>query len=112
MPNILGLLFEYRVKTLYIRHMLTLLSIGEQIGAKRKALGLSQTALANQARIGRSTLDALENGRIGELGFSKIERLLSVLGLELKIQESASRRPTLDELLKEDRDDQGLDRRR
>ena len=92
--------------------MLTLLSVGEQIGAKRRALGLSQTALASQARIGRSTLDALENGRIGELGFSKIDRLLSVLGLELKIQESASRRPTLEELLKEDRDDQGLDRRR
>jgi transcriptional regulator with XRE-family HTH domain len=92
--------------------MLTLLSVGERIGAKRKALGLSQTALASRARIGRSTLDALENGRIGELGFSKIDRLLSVLGLELKIQESASRRPTLEELLKEDRDDQGLDGRR
>lgn len=98
-------------KTCILVKMMTLLSVGEQIGAKRRALGLSQAALAKQARLGRSTLDALENGRLGELGFSKIDRLLSVLGLELKIQESASRRPTLEELLKEDRDDQGLDRR-
>jgi HTH-type transcriptional regulator / antitoxin HipB len=65
-----------------------------------------------KASIGRSTLDALENGRIGELGFSKITKILSALGMELKLQEMGSRRPTLDELMQEDRDDQGLDRRR
>jgi hypothetical protein len=68
--------------------------------------------LAKQAKVGHSTLDALENGRLGELGFSKIVRLLSPLGLELKIEEIAGRRPTLEELMEEDRDDQGLDRRR
>ena len=52
--------------------MLTLYSIGEQIAARRKALGLSQAALAKQAKVGHSTLDALENGRLGELGLSKI----------------------------------------
>jgi transcriptional regulator with XRE-family HTH domain len=92
--------------------MLTLFSIGEQIAIKRKALGLSQAALAKQAKIGHSTLDALENGRLGELGISKIVRLLSALGLELKIQEAAGRRPTLEELMEEDHDDQDLDRQR
>jgi transcriptional regulator with XRE-family HTH domain len=92
--------------------MITLASIGEQIAVKRKAFGLSQVALANQSRIGRSTLDALENGRLGELGLSKIVRVLSVLGLELRIQESAPHRPTFEELLEEDRNDEGLDRRR
>lgn len=92
--------------------MLTLFSIGEQIAVKRKALGLSQAALAKQAKIGHSTLDALENGRLGELGISKIVRLLSALRLELKIQEAAGRRPTLEELMEEDRDDQDLDRQR
>lgn len=91
--------------------MLTLYSIGEQIAARRKMLGLSQAALAKQAKVGHSTLDALENGRLGELGLSKIIKLLSALGLELKIQE-AGRRPTLEELMEENRDDQGLDRRR
>ena len=92
--------------------MFTLYSLGQEIAAKRKALGLSQAVLAKQAKVGHSTLDALENGRLGELGFSKIIKLLSALRLELKIQETAAHRPTLEELMEEDRDDQGLDRRR
>jgi len=92
--------------------MLTLSSIAEQIAIKRKALGVTQPALAKRARVGLSTLDALENGRLGELGYSKITNILSALGLELKLQEAGGRRPTLDELMEEERDDKGLDRRR
>jgi transcriptional regulator with XRE-family HTH domain len=91
--------------------MLTLFSLGEQITTKRKALGLTQLALAKKAKIGLSTLDALENGRLGELGYSKITNILSALSLELKLQEASARRPTLDELMEEERDDEGLDRR-
>jgi transcriptional regulator with XRE-family HTH domain len=92
--------------------MLTLPSIGEEIAARRKTLGLSQAALARKATVGHSTLDALENGRMGELGLSKIIRILTVLGLELKVQEAVSRRPTFEELIEEDRNDKSLDRRR
>jgi transcriptional regulator with XRE-family HTH domain len=92
--------------------MLALPSLGEQIATKRKTLGLTQPVLAKKARIGLSTLDALENGRLGELGYSKITNILSALGLELKLQEASARRPTLDELMEEERDDKGLDRRR
>jgi transcriptional regulator with XRE-family HTH domain len=92
--------------------MSDLASLGAQIAERRKALKLSQMALARRAGISRATLDALENGRAGELGFSKVTRLLAALGLELKLQAAGSQRPTLDELLQEDRDDQGLDRRR
>ena len=92
--------------------MLNLPSIGSQIASRRKAFGLSQLALAQKANVSRATLDALENGRSGELGFSKLTNILSALGLELKLQEANFERPTLDELLEEDRDDQGLDRRR
>jgi transcriptional regulator with XRE-family HTH domain len=88
-----------------------LISLGRQIAATRRQLKLSQAELARQASISRATLDALENGRTGELGFSKIARVLTALGLELKIQTTSSRRPTLDELLQEHVDDQGLDRR-
>ena len=91
--------------------MQTLISIGKAIAARRKELGMSQAALSKQTKIGHSTLDALENSRIGELGTTKIIKLLSALGLELKIQEAAGR-PTLEELMEEDRDDQGLDRQR
>jgi transcriptional regulator with XRE-family HTH domain len=92
--------------------MLVLTSIGQQIAESRKKLKLSQGALARKAGISRATLEALENGRAGELGFSKLTRLLAALGLELTLQAASSHRPTLDELLKEDRDDQSLDRRR
>ena len=87
-------------------------AIGEQIAARRKKLGLSQAELASKAGIGHSTLNALENGRLGELGLTRIAKVLSVLGMELKLEEAAGRRPTLEELMEEERDDQGVDRRR
>lgn len=92
--------------------MLTLTSIGAEVTAARKALKLTQAELGRKAGVSRATLDALENGRAGELGFSKVSSILAALGLELKIQPAGSRRPTLDELLAEDSDDQDLDRRR
>ena len=91
--------------------MLQLISIGKEIAQSRKKLKLSQAALARKAGLSRATLEALENGRAGELGFSKVTRLLAALGLELTLQPASSQRPTLDELLQEDRDDKSLDRR-
>ena len=99
LPNILG-------------NMLDLLSIGKRIAERRKTLKLSQAELARKAGVSRATLDALENGRAGELGFSKVAKLLAALGLELTLQTASSQRPTLDELMQEDRDDKSLDRRR
>ena len=92
--------------------MLTLRSLGTQIALRRKDLGLSQSDLARKAGISRATLDALENGRSSELGFTKVANILSALGLELRVHEANLQRPTLDELLEEDRDDKRLDRRR
>jgi len=92
--------------------MLQLHTIGSEVASRRKTLGLSQSELARKAGVSRATLEALENGRSGELGFSKVSNILSALGLELKLQEANRQRPTLDELLEEDHDDQGLDRRR
>ena len=92
--------------------MLSLSELGERIATKRKALGLTQPTLAKKARVGLSTLDALENGRLGELGYSKITNILTALGFELKLQESSAGRPTLEQLMEEGRDDQSLDRRR
>jgi transcriptional regulator with XRE-family HTH domain len=92
--------------------MLDLISIGGQIARRRKTLKLSQTELSRKAGVSRATLDALENGRAGELGFSKVTKLLAALGLELTLQTASSQRPSLDELMQEDRDDKSLDRRR
>jgi len=89
-----------------------LLSIGQAIAENRKKLGFTQAELARKAGLSRATIDALENGRTGELGFAKVTRLLGALGLELKLQAASTERPTLDELLQEDQNDQSLDRRR
>jgi len=88
-----------------------LASIGRSVASRRKKLKISQSALAQAAGISRATLGALENGRSGELGFSKVAKILGSLGLELKVSEAQPQRPTLDELLEEDRDDKDLDRR-
>ena len=92
-------------------NMLDLPTIGLKVAEQRKSLKLSQSELARKAGISRATLDALENGRARELGFSKLTKLLAALGLGLNLQSAASQRPTLDELLAEHRDDQSLDRR-
>lgn len=96
LPNILG-------------SMLDLISLGGKIAERRKRLKLTQTELSRKAGLSRATLDALENGRAGELGFSKVTKLLTVLGLELTLQTASSQRPTLEELIQEDRNDKSLD---
>lgn len=83
--------------------MIDLISIGRQIARRRKELKLSQTELSKQAGVSRATIDAVENGRARELGFSKLSKLLAALSLELTLQPARSQRPTLDDLLKEDR---------
>ena len=86
-------------------------SLGEKIAQRRSALKLTQIALAASARVSRATIDALENGRAGELGFTKVARILAALDLDLHLAEARRGRPTLEDLLKEN-DDQSLDRRR
>ena len=86
--------------------MLLLVDIAEEIAKQRKAVGLSRAELAKRALVSRSTLEALENGRIGELGYAKVNRILTALGMEFKLQEMNHSRPTLDELMIEnDRED-------
>jgi transcriptional regulator with XRE-family HTH domain len=76
--------------------------IGKQIAAARKLRELGQRQLAEKAGVSRATVDALENGRAAEIGFTKLTRILAAVGLELRLGPVASERPTLDELLSED----------
>lgn len=95
----------------YILGMLDLATIGKHIAERRKTLQLSQAKLSRKAGVSRATLDALENGRASELGFAKLSKVLAAAGLELNLQTATAQRPTLDELLQQNRDDQSLDRR-
>jgi transcriptional regulator with XRE-family HTH domain len=81
--------------------MMDLVTLGQLIAKHRTDQRLTQAALAERARVGRSTLDALENGRTAELGFGKISRILASLGLTLKISETNLGRPTYEDLIAE-----------
>jgi len=85
--------------------MLTIAQIGQNVATARTSAGLRQTDLAANAGLSRATIDALENGRAGDIGISKLSRVLTALGLELAIRPITNERPTLDELMKEDTDD-------
>jgi transcriptional regulator with XRE-family HTH domain len=61
-------------------------TIGRQVAAQRRAQGLTLQELAAQAAVGRSTLAALETGKLHELGFAKVARVCAALGLKLRAQ--------------------------
>jgi transcriptional regulator with XRE-family HTH domain len=82
--------------------MLALEDVGGQIAQARKLAKIGQREVAAKAGVSRQTIDLLENGRATEIGYSKLVRILAVLGLELQARPAERRRPTLDELLQED----------
>jgi len=79
--------------------------LGKNIGDARKGQGLRQIDLATRAGVSRATIDALENCRAADIGFSKLSRILAALGLELAVRPATNERPTLDQLMKEAADD-------
>lgn len=70
-------------------------SIGRQIAERRRAKGLTLHQLAAEAGVGRSTLAALEAGKIAELGFAKVARLCTVVDLVLEARPPALEAPII-----------------
>ena len=71
--------------------MIRLHEIGAQIKSRRIKLGMTQDLLSRASGLSRATINALESGTIKDLSFSRISRVLSVLGLGLETS-SAPRR--------------------
>jgi transcriptional regulator with XRE-family HTH domain len=80
--------------------MRTLSELGEAVAAKRKALKLSQSEVANRTGLTRETLVRFERGQLSEFGSRKLLAVLAVLGLEISFTE-VGRSGTLDELRRE-----------
>lgn len=59
-------------------------SIGELIAKRRRSKGLTLRELADAARVGRSTLAALESGKTPELGLMKVARICAAVDLVLE----------------------------
>jgi transcriptional regulator with XRE-family HTH domain len=66
-------------------------SIGRLVGERRRARKLTLPELAAAAGIARSTLAALESGKLAELGFNKVARVCAAVDLAIDV-----RAPTLD----------------
>ena len=63
---------------------MNLTSIGHQVGQQRREKRLTVAELAASAGVGRSTLAALEAGKLSELGFVKVGRICAAVGLVLE----------------------------
>jgi len=59
-------------------------TIGHLVAERRRAKGLTLRELAVAAGIGRSTLAALEAGKLPELGFAKVARLCTAVDVVLE----------------------------
>lgn len=70
-------------------------SIGKLIAERRRARGLTLHALAAMAGVGRSTLAALETGKLIELGFAKVTRICAAVDLTLEARPLALETPLM-----------------
>lgn len=71
-------------------------SIGRVIAEHRRAQGITLRELATTAKVGRSTLAALESGKLDEIGFAKVDRILAALGLTLDVREPVLETPLME----------------
>ena len=81
--------------------MIDLIAIGERVKAERVARGWTQTTLKEKCDVSRARIEALENGRAVEFGVVTLGRILTALGLDIRLVDANNRRPTLDDLTQE-----------
>lgn len=81
--------------------MTDLTAVGQAVRQRRTELGLNREQLATAAGVSRARIEALENGRAVEMGFQNLMQILNAVGLDLRLTELNRRRPTLEDLQKE-----------
>jgi len=88
-----------------------LIDLGGLIKRTRQSQKLSQGELVQRSKISRARLDALENGRISDIGFKNLTRVLNALGLDFRVTQLNDSRPTLEDLVEEEEHASRLGRR-
>lgn len=88
-----------------------LIDLGDLVKKTRRAQKLSQGELVLRSKVSRARLDALENGRISDIGFKNLMRVMNALGLDLRVTQLNDSRPTLEDLVEEDENASRLGRR-
>lgn len=74
----------------------SLAALGEELRAKRVAVGLSQLQVAAAVGIGRSTYTRIEAGRFEALSILVASRIAAVLGLDLSVRSYPGASPLRD----------------
>jgi transcriptional regulator with XRE-family HTH domain len=74
---------------------MNLQTIGHLIAEQRRAKRLTLTQLAAQAAVGRSTLAALEAGKLHELGLERVARLCAAVDLVLEVRPLELKEPLM-----------------
>jgi len=69
--------------------------VGMHVHDKRKELGISQAQLAKLAGLSRTTVNQLESGALEDLGYTKLNQLLSILGLSFDAKVRLRKSPAL-----------------
>jgi len=73
--------------------LMNLAAVGKLVAGERRARGLTLSALAASARVGRSTLAAFEAGKLSELGYGRVLRICSAVDLVLEARPLALAKP-------------------
>ena len=82
--------------------MKTLVDLGDEFRALRKAAELTQEEVAARLHMKQEALSRFERGRGSDFSAAKLLRLAQALGQELQFVQ-ARKRPTLDDVLEERR---------
>lgn len=80
---------------------MNLFELGEKVRNARKALGMTQGALATKAGLSRGRLSQFESGACSDMNFNTVINVLNVLGMDLHIGDFNLGRPTYDDLKRE-----------
>ena len=67
--------------------------VGKIVAERRRSRGLTLRALAAKAHVGRSTLAALEAGKLAELGYGRVARICEAVELVLEARPLSLEKP-------------------
>ncbi|MBN9547449.1 MAG: helix-turn-helix domain-containing protein [Alphaproteobacteria bacterium] len=82
--------------------MIDLNDLGNEIKNARKQCKLTREKLAEISGVSRARIEALENGRVADMGFRGVLSLMNIVGLDLRLTTFNNKRPTLEDITEED----------
>ena len=75
-----------------------IIQIGQKVKEKRESINLTQAQLASLSKVSRMTINALENGRLKEIGITKLLSIIELLDMTLDFKNRPSSKDTLIQL--------------